>query len=298
MKTTPKDGEEFLLRLLPPIRRARGYHLYDERGKRYLDLSLAGGRALLGHRPERVLLEMKNLLSRGLWSDLPSVYERRLGKAFALLLPDYPIVRVFANEERLVARLAPLVTEGTKLSSPAVIGDPVSLDLRPTASADFPISRWRPFLSTGKETASIAIPSVVVPVLPFPASFGPAVACIRGLSDSDVPPSDIVAPALLGALLKSVHALLRFRPAYREEKWCPFEAPWWERRGPYLVARCEKRRYSVVFRRLLDKGVFISPTFPGPSIVPADYTPGELKPLKTLARQWTDGRWEGKVDHD
>ena len=66
--TTAK--QEQVLHELPPIRRARGYHLYDEAGKRYLDLSLAGGRALLGHRPERALLELKNLLSRGLAADL------------------------------------------------------------------------------------------------------------------------------------------------------------------------------------------------------------------------------------
>ena len=42
--------QEDLAFTIPPIRRARGYRLYDHRGRRYLDLWQNGGHSLLGHR--------------------------------------------------------------------------------------------------------------------------------------------------------------------------------------------------------------------------------------------------------
>ncbi len=51
---------------IPPIRRARGYRLYDHRGRRYLDLWQNGGHSLLGHRGLHLLSLLKNLMSRGL----------------------------------------------------------------------------------------------------------------------------------------------------------------------------------------------------------------------------------------
>jgi len=62
--------------LLPVIRRARGYRLYGQDGRRYLDLWQGGGRALLGHRPARVTTVLKNVISTGLVTDLPSDWRR------------------------------------------------------------------------------------------------------------------------------------------------------------------------------------------------------------------------------
>lgn len=289
--TGPNErGEGSRRRLLPMIRRARGYRLYDQEGRRYLDLHLAGGRALLGHRPPRTLLELKNLISRGLLSELPSVYERRLVKALALLLPDYPVVRLFSNEERLLAVLgnvpslrsgsvaSTVETSGRKPRGRTSIEEPFS---SPPEGTRF--RRWRPFCS---EHALPEGASALVPVLPFPGSFAPVAACVRGIADEELPPSDLVSPALLGSLTRSVYDLLRFSASYREESWVRFEAPWWRREGPYLVPVCEKGEYSEVFGRLLEGGILINPCYPGPSIVPAEYTEGELKPLRTLARQW------------
>lgn len=275
----PTGDREFLLRLLPSVRRARGYRLYDLHGKRYLDLYLSGGRALLGYRPDRVILELKNLISRGLMSELPSVFEHRLSRALASILPDYPLVRVFATEERLIEAFSEFA------SPPVTISDPAVADASRDASSEPLIERWRPFLP--QSPAPHDGPRVLVPSLPFPASFAPAVACIRGVPEARLPHSDIVAPALLGALLRSVFELRRFAERYREERWSRFEAPWWIRRGPYLIARCTRGEYSELFRRLLERGILINPDFPGPSIVPAEYTEGELKPLRTMADEWS-----------
>lgn len=283
--TESGQPEQSLSRLLPSIRRARGYRIYDAGGKRYLDLQLAGGRALLGHRPERVLHELKNLASRGLLGDFPSVFERRLAKALAKLVPDHPVVRVFGNEERLADRL------GEALGASQTIVDPVIENIanvragRRTSNAAGreSIWRWRPYFPGG-DRAPLGV-SVAVPVLPFPGSFVPAVACIRGAAESTLPPSDPVSPALLGALARSAYDLLQFmeRGTYGEETWARFDCPWWERRGPYLVACCEKGEYSEIFCRLLEKGIHISPEYPGPSLVPAEFSEGELGALRELA---------------
>ena len=60
-----------LYNMMPEIRRARDYRLYDIHGRRYLDLCLDGGRALLGHKPGRVVLMMKNALEKGLSASYP-----------------------------------------------------------------------------------------------------------------------------------------------------------------------------------------------------------------------------------
>lgn len=288
MTDSTERGESSPLSLLPPMRRARGYRLYDQAGRRYLDLFLAGGRALLGHRPSRILLELKNLIARGLMSELPSVYERRLVRALALLVPDYPTVRLFSNEERLTAALHALTSLHTRADESSAetldrLGYPPIEEPLSTPAGRGRLRRWRPFCAEGEPHAGA---SVVVPVLPFPGAFVPAVACIRGIAEEELPPSDLVSPALLGALTRSVYELLQFSASYREESWMRFEAPWWRRHGPYLVPVCEKSEYSEVFGRLLEKGILINPSYSGPSIVPAEYTDGELKPLRTLARQW------------
>lgn len=262
---------------LPPIHRARGYHLYDLHGRRYLDLCLQGGRALLGHRPESALLELKNLSARGLLGDFPSPYEARLRKSLRALLPaGFDAVRVFRSEERLVAAVAPLV-ESREVIDPVLASEP------PTS----PLQRWRPFLSN---TAPEGAAAVLLPVLPFPGSFAPAVACFRGIAEDRLPPSDPVSPALLGALVRSAYLLARAVQTASERPWAGFEAPWWRRVGPYLVAQCEKSEYSELFGRLLEEGIYLNPEFPGPSIVPMEHSPGELKPLKRAAAKWAAER--------
>ena len=51
------------MRRIPPVRRARDYHIYDESGRRYLDFYQDGGRAVLGHRPPNVAKTLKNVLA-------------------------------------------------------------------------------------------------------------------------------------------------------------------------------------------------------------------------------------------
>ena len=77
---------EDLTSLIPVIKRARGYRLYSISGRRYVDLALSGGYNLLGHRPTSFINGLKQVCEKGLLSDLPSIYGRRLVKIALLHL--------------------------------------------------------------------------------------------------------------------------------------------------------------------------------------------------------------------
>lgn len=283
-------SDDSLLRRLPPIRRARDYRLYGENGKRYLDLWQAGGRALLGHRSERVLTELKNHVSRGLLADLPSIHERRLVKALGLLMPGFSEFRIYRNAASLLDALSAFGGSGFEAEG---LPDPA------TAETDgLPLALWRPFLSEevgalpggdsppggAAATEGRGGPAVAVPVLPFPSSGAPAVAAFRDPPGERARSGEVVSPALLAALSKSIFQLIRFREEYTEHLWRSFDAPFWRRKGPYLVARGSREEYAALFGRLLEKGILISPRYPGPSIVPAIFTEGEIKPLRTAEK--------------
>jgi len=107
------NGINSLSSQLPVIKRARDFHLYDFSGRRYLDLCLDGGRAVLGHKAGRIVGEMKNGLEKGLAAGYPSVYSQRLLKQIQRLYPvisslsvvfsggglEVPVVRPFSREE-------------------------------------------------------------------------------------------------------------------------------------------------------------------------------------------------------
>jgi hypothetical protein len=148
--------------LIPPIRRARGYRLYDHRGRRYLDLWQNGGGSLLGHRGLHLMAVLKDLMSRGLLGDLPALQEGYLARALAACLPGYPWVRLARGGQEALALAARFL--GRELPAEEVY-DPA---LEPPRRAQ--AARWRPLLAyppPGPER-----PRVLLPVLPFAASGG------------------------------------------------------------------------------------------------------------------------------
>ena len=83
--------------VVPIIRRARGFRLYDQHGRRYLDLYRDGGGALLGHRSGVTVTLMKSVLSQGLASSAPSVWEARLVRMIASMFSDRHTVRLYSS---------------------------------------------------------------------------------------------------------------------------------------------------------------------------------------------------------
>ncbi len=252
---------------IPGIRRARGYHLYDNKGRRYLDLYQNGGLAILGHRPEKLSLSLKSVLAKGLICEYPSVYQKRVYRALRDFFPDYGDFRIYRNRERAFKALS--LYFGKEITGAA---DPVFSDALPME-----FCLWRPFL-----LPEGGYPGVVLPVLPFPGDFGPAVVCFAVAPGSSVPVSDIISPMILSAMITVLSRLKEYSRCFPEEKWRLFDSEFWRRRGPYLVTDMNEEEYSRFFGVFLENGIVLPPDSGSPAVVPGEFTPGEIKFLKKM----------------
>ena len=261
---------------IPPIRRARGYRLYDHRGRRYLDLWQNGGRSLLGHRGLHLITLLKNLMSRGLLSDLPALQGRYLERALAARLDGYPAVRLTRTAQEALALASRFL--GRDLE-PGEVFDPALDPPRRTAE----VALWRPLLDY--PSPGPGRPRVLLPVLPFAAAGAPAAVCFDAEPPPDFPVSEPLSPVLLAGAARCLHDLARYRLPewYREDLLA--SAPGWLQRGVYLGAQCGPERYPAVFRAFLEAGVLLNPRYPGPSLLPAEASAGELAKMIRLFRE-------------
>ena len=125
--------------LLPPgriARRARGWHVYDEAGTRYLDMWQADGAALLGHRPRGLGNLISAELDRGMLAALPTPWGRRSERALERLasLAGYGELRPLngrGDAHQYLPRWLPLAAAGDEL-----LAGPDSAGARAAATAD------------------------------------------------------------------------------------------------------------------------------------------------------------------
>ena len=297
---SPYAGE--LLRELPPLTRTRGYRLYDNGGRRYLDLYQDGGRGILGHRPSGMATALKDALGKGGLAPYPSILEKRLSRHLAELLPGYTCFRLYASFERLLEAISLSIGTGldestgvsggadTLVVSPLRLTDPALPRDTADCAADFSdgveVPLWRPFLSAGSSV--VQLPGIIVPVLPFPGSMAPWVAAFRKDPVASVPASDTISPAAVAAMSRAVCDMISSVRSTPRDPWTGVELPGWSRRGPYLTAECPAEAYRRRFRRYLDAGVLLNPRFPGPSILPREWSDGERALVKKLAQEDAD----------
>jgi len=262
---------------LPPIRRARGFRLYDVKGRRYLDLHRDG--SLLGHRDSGTLTVMKAVISQGLVSALPSIWERRLATALGRVFPGYAEVRLYSTAERArAAARAYLGNEDGELRvlDPAVHGPAATAEERGAAAA-----YWRPFLP-------IVHARVLLPILPVRVGECPSPVCFDREAPPRVPLSDSMPGFILAGAARGLAALAALKPAGS----CPLSnrlldraldsSRGWTRRGPYVTAAFPETDYADVREEFLRAGVLLSPGWPGPSVLPGECSPGETRLLAEL----------------
>lgn len=260
---------------MPIIVRARGFRLYDKRGRRYIDLYQNNGRAVLGHRPDGFNQVMKSTASRGLFAEYPSIFDGRLEKILKLMFTDYSKFRIYANRERTMEALSQVLgrqVKGSKITDPAM-----------TDEADEKLMYWRPFIPEQQVK-----PDLLLPIFPFPGSFAPYVVCVRDVDLlQKMPASDMVSPFLLDGLIKSISLLIRsmHSPTGSGSEFQRLvDILEWDRRGPYINTRLEPVTYAEVFKKALEQGVLLPPGENYPIILPREFSDGEIQGVLRFVR--------------
>jgi hypothetical protein len=260
-----------LLRLLPPVVRARDFHLYLEEKKNVktggrrnclVDLWLYGGKALLGHKPPNQLKELKNAAERGLLVPFPHPQERRFVKALASLFKDFPdrVFRVYKDGETLNAALE-------------AAGLPYPETLRP----------FHPMFS-------MAPPGCCLLAVPHPLA--PPVLVLDKSLDSVLPPGSLVPPAILAVSTRAVYDLIAAAPEREKIRYKKIEKALartdclWRREGIYLTpketAAFETETWAETWKVFLESGFLLPPSREDPLILPGILSPGEEAKLAAL----------------
>ncbi|MGA2612504.1 MAG: hypothetical protein ABSG38_03480 [Spirochaetia bacterium] len=261
--------------VVPIIKRARGFRLYDARGGRYLDLYRDGGGALLGHRSGTTITLMKSVLSQGLLTAVPSVWEGRLIRVIASMFPARSNVRLFSSLPRALEAVSLFL--GMRVD-PSDVHDPAIHTVprgRPRACF------WRPFLP--EEESGAAACAAVLPILPLTVCGAPAPVCFPDGPSAGLPASDRLPGFVLAGASSALAAVRSPRRVGHLFQGDPViqravdSSSRWARTGPYVRAVFAPGEYSRVFAEFLRAGVLLSPEYPGPSILPGECSPGEAR---------------------
>lgn len=271
-----------LLRLVPPILRARDFRLYTQNGRRLVDLWQYGGAAILGHTPAGLLRTLKNTAERGLFAPLPHPQEKRLIKALSSLFAGAGTggttgltFRFYRSDTALRHALA---AGGCSVPEDASFSDPA---LSPLPPAPTPI-RWRPFLDLPPDRP-------LIPVLPLPWPDAPRVLVLPSTlqeADTAFPASELLSPLTLAAATRSVYDLIAATPARGRVHYPRIEEALtksvWQRRGIYLYCgadmvdeTADEYVYAEIFKHFLEQGFLIPPAQDQPLMLPGVLSAGE-----------------------
>jgi hypothetical protein len=271
----PSISEPGALRLreVPPVLRARDFHLYTQGGSRLVDLWQYGGAAVLGHTPRSLLRELKNSAERGLFTPLPHPLENRFTKALSRLFPGTSS-RVYADEPSLRRALA---AAGFASAAAAPFPDPAV-----GSACHEVLSLWRPFLPVEKKES----PLFLVPVLPW--VLAPKAVVFKQNLDPQAlgfPLSDFLSPVLLAGTSRAIYDLFLWPkreqgnfPRIRKVQGI------WQQRGIYLHHReaLDEGVYTELFLRFLAGGFLLPPERQDPLILPGYMSKGEEAKLAAL----------------
>lgn len=249
------------------IRRARGYRLYTQQGKRLLDFYQWNGRALLGHRPESLMTRVKNAFSQGVWVSINSRYHSRCLKLAQSITSDYPYAALFASEADFIQKHLP--------------GDAVVDPLYADDSSDAKAVCWRPDMPRPDS-------DYLLPVLPAAADGLPVLVLSKTTIAGTLASAPIVQWVHEGIkLFKHVLAGGRGTSLPIMDA-SVFEAPMWERKGRYFIIKPEN--YTKLWQFFYERGFLLPPAANEPMIAPAEYSKGEATAFKKACRDW-EAEW-------
>lgn len=273
---------EALLRLLPPIRRARDYRLYAEDGSRFLDLWQDGGRGALGAKGTGLGTLLKAEVDKGRAKPLPSLAEARLEKEIRSRWPGYEAIRFYANAERAEAALARALGPG---KAGGLVFDPARRDPASASGRDAPALLIRPFYERLIKEEEAASYRAALLLLPCPSAFAPVPLLFSRPEDAEGLEGDLVPPMALACAYRSLREFGAYSGRVGEAFWRRADratAGLFERVGPFLYPRRAPEAYGTLFAEALKSGVLLSPCFGLPSILPGQFDDGELKKLSRI----------------
>ena len=284
------------------VQRARGCYLYTRSGRRVVDMYQEAGRAILGWGNSKASNVFKNIMNRGLTGTFPTDYGTQLERAVKTLLPEYQQVRWYNSLVSAQTALAQYFNFWTEIP----LGEHPLLDATDSPfTEDYDLTldnwlakkgvpRWRPWLDEAWFTSWQEIPLqvmeinekaqtaiVVVPPLPWIKSY--YLVAFTEMEGRFIPPSDVLLPPVMASTARAIYDLIAEIPNRSEKDWCKFDfvvKKYWDRRGPYLLSKVPQSRYREFFNHCLDCGIFISPSYRIPSIIPLGANEGDFSQLK------------------
>ncbi|MFP3042610.1 hypothetical protein LQZ19_12410 [Treponema primitia] len=274
---------ETLLRLVPPILRARDFRLYTQDGRRLVDLWQYGGAAILGHTPAGFLRTLKNTAQRGLFAPLPNPQEKRFIKALSQLLPSR-IFRLYTGEASL--RRA-LVQGGYPIPDSVPFPDPALSTV--TLPNSGPVL-WRPFLDEGTFSKC----PILIPVLPLPWPGAPQVLALEPTIAPGFPPSDLISPLSLTVATRSLWDLITVIPERKKINFPHIKKTLnqskWQGNSIYLHYGEAQEEQNILqrFKTFLAHDFLLPPTPQDPLILPGILSPGEEIKLAKLLGDISD----------
>ncbi|MCA1951004.1 MAG: hypothetical protein LDL24_10555 [Treponema sp.] len=267
-----------LIKLVEPIRRARGDFLYTYRGTRLVDLWKQGGRAILGHGKSQELTCLKNTLSRGVWMPAPHPGMRHLEKALGALFPG-KTVRVYRGLHRALYHIGCALKQPVRRED---IGDPANPWLfsksgNPAADRSPPLVLWRPWTPAVYQYET----EIIVPVLPVAWSEEIAAVLLPDSADPHLPPSDLISPVLAEYAQRALYDLKRALetlalPHLPKTMRALEKSSIWKGSGLYWFPPPDLGgdAYKQLFLQFLEAGFLLPPDLSDPLILPWQLSPG------------------------
>jgi len=278
-----------LLKLVEPIRRARGDFLYTYRGNRLVDLWKQGGRAILGHGVSHELTRLKDTLARGVWMPAPHPGMNHLVKALQKLFPGKEL-RIYRGLHRALSMVGTFLDQQITWED---IPDPAYPGSKPEWNRfGNRIAMWRP--CTGKTYGSTTSEDlfktilegyhqdIIIPLLPLAWPEEVAVLLLSDAAAPHFPPSELLSPVFAEYAQRAVHDMVRAleqapkvmlpktqQGLLNSSIWKGFGVYWW-----YAATASTQNDYEKLFREGLERGFLLPPIVTDPLILPWSLSPG------------------------
>ena len=263
--------------MLPQVRRIRGNRIYCTNGKRILDLYLDNGVRILSYKETKVKLYAKNAIEKGLASTYPGLYETRFTKALKHFLgADYRYLYL-PNESAAIHVLKTCFNFSEKLSELW----PCSMkQANDSVSNTLPAVRIRPFLPMPSHCIGLfTVPGIYplsLSVLLFTNEQQFEIAHDFCMSQNSM---FQIASLQYYVGARSIFSLLSLtRSGYTPNFWRQFIDDCkgiFVNNGPYIYPTCNN--YQDFFAQALACNILLNPEVESPSIIPMEYSKGELK---------------------